>query len=80
MWRVTSSGVLFESVPLSGVPCFEVSTPSAHPFDADAEISMYTAKGKWGFDVKKNQGDIMAVYTLMNKKCVLDRLADPLAA
>ena len=69
-----SSKVTYESVPISAVPCFDVTTPAKNPFDQDAEIGMLTESGAWGFDVKKDQGDIMAVYTIMNKKCVLDRL------
>ena len=69
-----SSKVTYESVPISVVPCFDVTTPAKNPFDQDAEIGLHTDAGAWGFDVKKDQGDIMAVYTIMNKKCVLDRL------
>ena len=43
-------------------------------FDSDAEIDLLTKMGRWGLDVKKDQGDIMSVYTLMNKKCVMDRM------
>jgi len=68
------SRVTYESVPLSVVPCFKVTTAAKNPFDQDAEIGLLTDAGEWGFDVKKDQGDIMSVYTLMNKKCVLDRL------
>jgi len=66
--------ISYESVPLSCVPCFDVTTAAKNPFDQDAEIGMLTDSGAWGFDVKKEQGDIMAVYTIMNKKCVMDRL------
>jgi hypothetical protein len=69
-----SSKVLYESMPLSSVPCFSVTTAASNPFDQDAEIGLLTRVGEWGFDVKKGQGDIMAIYTLMNQKCVLDRL------
>lgn len=66
--------VLVESVPISFVPCFNVTTAAKNPFDNDAEIDMLTDVGGWGFDVKKDHGDIMSVYTLMNQKCVMDRL------
>ena len=66
--------VTYESVPIRFVPTFDVTTPASNPFDQDAEITMLTDHGKWGFDVKKDQGDIMQVYTIMNKKCVMDRL------
>jgi len=72
--RSDSSRVVYESVPLSCVPCFDVTTAASNPFDNDAEIGLLTDVGSWGFDVKKDQGDIMAVYTVMNKKCVIDRL------
>ena len=45
-----------------------------HEGVTDAEIGLLTVFGGWGFDVKKDQGDIMSVYTLMNQKCVMDRL------
>ena len=66
--------VAFESVPFASVPCFSVTTPAANPFDQDAEIGLLTDFGPWGFDVKKGQGDIFATYTIMNKKCVLNKL------
>jgi len=66
--------VLVESVPISSVPCFNVTTAAKNPFDNDAEIALLTDVGGWGFDVKKDHGDIMSVYTFMNKKCVMDRL------
>jgi len=67
--------VLVESVPIRFMPCFNVTTAAKNPFDNDAEIGLLTDAGGWGFDVKKDQGDIMSVYTLMNKKCVMDRLS-----
>ena len=66
--------VTYESVPLSTVPCFKVTTPAQNIFDQDAEIGLLTDAGDWGFDVRKGQGDIMSVYTLMNQKCVLGKL------
>jgi len=66
--------VSYESVPISCVQCFDVTTAAKNPFDQDAEIGMLTEVGSWGFDVKKEQGDIMGVYTIMNQKCVMDRL------
>ena len=65
------SKVSYESVPISSVRCFDVTTAAENPFDSDAEIGLLTEVGAWGFDVKKGQGDIMAVYTIMNQKCVL---------
>ena len=67
------SKVSYESVPISSVRCFDVTTAAENPFDSDAEIGLLTEVGAWGFDVKKGQGDIMAVYTIMNQKCVLAR-------
>merc|ERR1711924_121343 len=69
-----SDKVSYESVPMSVVPCFTVTTPSKNVFDNDAEIGLLTEVGKWGFDVKKDQGDIMSVYALMNKKCMMQNL------
>jgi len=63
--------VKYESVPLASLACYSVKTPASNIFDQDAEIEMRSNIGDWGFDVKKGQGDIMAVYTLMNQKCVL---------
>jgi len=68
------SKVLVESVPIASVPCFNVTTAANNIFDSDAEIGLLTHTGAWGFDVKKDQGDIMATYTIMNKKCVLNRI------
>merc|ERR1712146_800433 len=65
--------VAYESVPIRFMPCFDVTTAANNIFDSDAEIGLLTDVGQWGFDVKKDQGDIMAVYTLMNKKCVVDK-------
>jgi len=70
------SKVLVESVPMRFVPCFNVTTAAKNIFDQDAEIDMLTEVGGWGFDVKKNHGDIMSVYTLMNKKCVMDKISN----
>lgn len=67
--------VSYESVPVSAMPCFNVTTAARNVFDNDAEIGLLTEVGPWGFDVKKDQGDIMSIYTLMNQKCVIDRLA-----
>jgi len=75
--REDGGKVAFESVPFSSVPCYAVTTAASNPFDQDAEIALLTAFGEWGFDVKKEQGDIMAAYTVMNKKCVLDGLGAP---
>ena len=66
--------VTYMSVPIRFVPNFDVTTPASNPFDQDAEITMNTDSSKFTFDVKKDQGDIMQVYTIMNKKCVMDRL------
>ena len=66
--------VAYESVPIRFMPCFDVTTAAKNIFDQDAEIGLCTDAGSWGFDVKKNQGDIMSVYTLMNKKCVIDKI------
>ena len=74
MQKRDGSRVVYQSVPMSAIPCFKVTTPAANIFDQDAEIGLLTDAGDWGFDVRKAQGDIMAVYTLMNKKCVLDKL------
>lgn len=65
--------VLCTSVPIRFVPCFNVTTAAKNIFDSDAEIDLLTTVGGWGFDVKKDQGDIMSVYTLMNQKCVMDK-------
>jgi len=70
-----SAKALVESVPISTVPCFNVTTAASNPFDNDAEIEMLTDVGSWGFDVKKDHGDIMSVYTLMNRKCVMEGLS-----
>merc|ERR1719502_1925388 len=66
------SKVLVESVPIASVPCFNVTTAAKNIFDNDAEIRLLTHTGAWGFDVKKDRGDIMSTYTIMNKKCVLN--------
>ena len=68
--------VLCTSVPIRFIPCFNVTTAANNVFDSDAEIDLLTDVGGWGFDVKKDQGDIMSVYTLMNQKCVMDKHPD----
>jgi len=69
----TGKKVAYWSTPYKAVPCFEVTGAAANPFDQDAEIKLNKDIGTAAFDVKKNQGDIMSVYTFLNKKCVLDR-------
>lgn len=78
--NMSGNKVVYESVPISSVPCFVVTTPAKNIFDNDAEISLLTEGGPWGFDVKKDQGDIMSVYTFMNKKCVMDRITNEVRA
>jgi hypothetical protein len=70
--REDGGKVSVESVPFSSVPCYTMTTAASHPFDQDAEIGLLTVFGPWGFDVKKEQGNIMATYTIMNKKVVLN--------
>ena len=43
-------------------------------------LGLLTIVGGWGFDVKKEQGDIMSVYTIMNRKVVLNGASLPVAA
>jgi len=69
----TSSKVAYWSTPYKCVPCFEVTGAASHPFDADAEVKLNKDICAAAFDVKKNQGDIMTVYTSLNQKCVLDK-------
>lgn len=68
---LTGKKVSYKSMPYKPLKAFQVTGAAAHPFDRDAEIQMLGGAGKWSFDVKKKQGDIMAVYALLNKKCVL---------
>jgi len=67
--------VSYKSLPYKPLNCFSVTGAASHPFDRDAEIALHTDVGEWGLDVKKGQGDIMVVYTFLNKKCILDRPA-----
>jgi len=78
--REDGGKVSFESVPFASVPCYAVTTAASNPFDQDAEIGLLTIVGGWGFDVKKEQGDIMSVYTIMNRKVVLNGASLPVAA
>ena len=77
--REDGGKVSFESVPFASVPCYAVTTAASNPFDQDAEIGLLTIVGGWGFDVKKEQGDIMSVYTIMNRKVVLNGANLPVA-
>jgi hypothetical protein len=70
----TGNKVAYWSTPWNALPCFQVTGASASPFDQDAEVTLNKDIGEAAFDVKKNQGDIMAVYTFLNKKCVMDRV------
>ena len=64
---------------LVGARLGAVTTAASNPFDQDAEIGLLTIVGGWGFDVKKEQGDIMSVYTIMNRKVVLNGASLPVA-
>ena len=77
--REDGGKVSFESVPFASVPCYAVTTAASNPFDQDAEIGLLTIVGGWGFDVKKELGDIMSVYTIMNRKVVLNGANLPVA-
>jgi len=68
----TGKRVSYKSLPLKAVSVFEVTGAASHPFDTDAEIGVSSDAGPWKFDVKKG-GDIMSIYTFLNKKCILDR-------
>jgi hypothetical protein len=67
--------VVYQTMPYRSMTCFQVTGAASHCFDQDAEILMYTDAGDRGLDVKKAQGDIMQVYTLLNKKCIMDRIS-----
>merc|ERR1711957_1088627 len=71
----TGKRVVYKSLPYKPLHCYSVTGPSKNPFDQDAEVGMYSDAGLWSFDAKKGQADIMAVYTLLNKKCVFERTA-----
>jgi len=71
----TGKMVSYKSLPYEPLYCYHVTGASAHPFDSDAEVGMYSDAGMWTFDAKKGQADIMAVYAFLNKKCVFDRAA-----
>lgn len=66
--------VAYQSLPFKSLMCFLVTGAASHPFDQDAEIQLFTDAGTRSIDVKKNQGDIMAVYTFLNKKCMMDKV------
>jgi hypothetical protein len=70
----TGQKVSYKSLPYKAMSVFEVSGAASHPFDQDAEIYLHSDAGKVSIDVKKAQGDIMSTYTLLNKKCILDKL------
>jgi hypothetical protein len=70
----TGQKVNYKSLPYKTAQCYSVTGAASHPFDRDCEIKMYTDVGEYGFDVKKDQGDIMASYTIMNQKVLLDKL------
>lgn len=70
----TGQKVNYKSLPFKAMTCFSVTGAHQHPFDRDCEIKMLADVGDWGLDVKKDQGDIMAAYTIMNKKVILSKL------
>lgn len=70
---LTGNKVSYKSLPYKSMSCYEVSGAASHPFDRDAEVYLHSDAGKVSIDVKKDQGDIMATYTLMNKKCIIDK-------
>jgi hypothetical protein len=69
----TGKKVSYVSLPLKAVSVFEVTGAASHPFDTDAEVELFSNAGPWKFDVKKGSGDIMSIYTFLNKKCIMDR-------
>jgi len=70
----TGQKVNYKSLPYKAMACFSATGAAQHPFDRDCEIKMLADVGDWGLDVKKDQGDIMAAYTIMNKKVILSKL------
>jgi len=76
----TGQKVSYVSLPLSTVNVFEVGGQASHPFDFDAEVDVSSDSGPWKFDVRKGLGDIMSIYTFLNRKCILDRRNRPCGA
>jgi len=76
----TGQKVSYLSMPFASMRCFEVTGAADHPFDRDAEVKMHCdLYFDVGYDIKKGQGDILGIYSLLNKKCMLGngRWAEP---
>jgi len=71
--------VSYTSVPYRYIPSFAVVGAATHPFDLDAKVKIYSdcpATGKIGFDIRKGQGDMNAIYKFLLKKCITDKLEE----